>query len=272
MIKTSSFRNLPVATVLAFAAGLVSCQIRHAPPSHAADAFAGRAGTLVMIDCASGAVSDFRPEVSAERSAPCSTFKIWNTLVGLENGIVFSADEPFYKWDGTTRKISQWNRDLTLREAFQVSCVPAFRNLARKIGPERMQASIDQVGYGNHDISAGVDQFWLPTPGRRTILISPMEQAQLLCKLVVGRTPFSARSVATLKTIMKVRTTGRGVLYGKTGSGSDRAGETTQGWYVGFVESGGRTIAFACLAKGDKIQGKDARAIVETTLEGQGLL
>ena len=44
------------------------------------------------------------------------------------------------------------------------------------------------------------------------------------------------------------------------------------GWFVGFVESRGRTYAFACAAKGDKVQGKDARAIVERVLEAQGLL
>ena len=99
------------------------------------NAFAGREGALVIIDCSSGANSDFRPNASAERVAPCSTFKIWNALIGLESGIIASADEAFYRWDGQTRAIPAWNKDLTLQEAFQASCVPAFQALARQIHP-----------------------------------------------------------------------------------------------------------------------------------------
>ena len=144
------------------------------------NAFAGREGTLVIIDCSSGAISDFRPNAAAERVPPCSTFKIWNALIGFESGIIASAEEPFYRWDGQTRAISAWNKDLTLKEAFQASCVPAFQALARQIDPERMQSWIEKLGYGDRDISAGIDVFWLPAKGRKTILISPVEQAQLM--------------------------------------------------------------------------------------------
>ena len=112
--------------------------------------------------------------------APCSTFKIWNTLIGIESGIISSPDQPFYQWDGEKRSISAWNRDLTLREAFQASCVPAFQNLARQIESERMQYWLDRIEYGDRDTSAGIDVFWLPSKGRKTILISPTEQAQLV--------------------------------------------------------------------------------------------
>ena len=56
---------------------------------------------------------------ATERMAPCSTFKIWNALIGLESGIIASADEAFYRWDGQTRAIPAWNKNLTLKEAFQ---------------------------------------------------------------------------------------------------------------------------------------------------------
>jgi hypothetical protein len=36
--------------------------------------------------------------------------------------------------------------DLTLKEAFQASCVPAFQNLARTIGPVKMQGWLDKIG------------------------------------------------------------------------------------------------------------------------------
>jgi beta-lactamase class D len=123
-----------------------------------------------------------------------STFKIWNTLIGLENGIISSAEDAFYKWDGETRSIPEWNKDLTLKEAFQGSCVPAFQNLARKIGPQRMRLWIEKIDYGDHNISSGVDVFWLPAIGRKSLLISPEEQAKLIYRLVLGKLFFRESS------------------------------------------------------------------------------
>jgi beta-lactamase class D len=236
------------------------------------EAFAGRDGALVLIDCTSGAVSDCRPQVSGEKLPPCSTFKIWNTLIGTETGIISSGDQDLYRWDGETRAIAEWNRNLTVKEAFRVSCVPAFQDLARKIGPVAMQSWLDRIGYGDRDMSAGIDCFWLPAKGRKTILITPMEQAQLLRRLTTGKLPFGEKALAVLKDVMMVRQTDRGILYGKTGSGADDSGRYTLGWFVGYVETGGQTYSFACALKGDNVMGKDARNVVEIVLERQGLL
>jgi len=236
------------------------------------NAFAGREGALVIIDGSSGAISNLRPNTAAERVAPCSTFKIWNALIGIETGIIASADEAFYRWDGQTLAIPAWNKDLTFKEAFQASCVPAFQALARQIGPERMQSWIEKLGYGDRDTSAGIDVFWLPAKGRKTILISPVEQAQLMHRLVAGKLPFSRTSLTVLKEMMLVRKTDNGVLFGKTGSGADDRGTFVVGWFVGYVESNEKTYAFACTAQGEGIMSKDARAIVEAVLEKQGLL
>ncbi len=234
------------------------------------DAFAGHEGAFVIIDCASGDESDFG--ASSEKLPPCSTFKIWNSLAGLETGIIYSPDEAFYKWDGVKRSIADWNRDLTFKEAFRVSCVPAFQELARKIGRDRMQEWIDKIGYGDRDISAGIDVFWLPAKDRKTILISPEEQACLISRLVTGRLPVTEKSKNVIREIMLVRKTDRGILYGKTGSGADESGKYNLGWFVGYVESGGKTYAFACFGRGENFMGKDARTIVEKVLTGSKLL
>lgn len=242
-------------------------------PDKAAKAvFADRKGTLVIIDCSSEATSIFHPEESSTKLPPCSTFKIWNTLIGLENGIITSPEDAFYQWDGETRFIPEWNKDLTLKEAFQVSCVPAFQNLARKIGSQRMRSWIDKIDYGDRDISSGVDVFWLPAAGRKTLLISTEEQAKLIYRLVSGKLPFSDKAKAGLKNIMAIKKTEHGVLYGKTGSGVDDTGTLHLGWFVGYVESNGNTYAFACVIKADMLTGKDARVIVETILEQNGYL
>ena len=228
---------------------------------------------LVIVNRSSGAVTDVNPELSARRLSPCSTFKIYNTLIALRLGLLKGADDSWYTWDGVHRDIEEWNRNLTLREAFRVSAVPAFQALAREIGPERMKTYIDRIGYGNGDISSGIDTFWLPRSGKAGILISANEQVALLNKLLDGRLPFSGKELKTLHEVMLVAETPKGKLYGKTGSGRSAEGEEELGWFVGFLESGGAEYVFACnITGGEHPSGKAARAIVENVFRSQNLL
>ncbi|MEI8246691.1 MAG: penicillin-binding transpeptidase domain-containing protein [Lentisphaerota bacterium] len=251
---------------------LARAEVLPIPEKSVETAFGGRNGAFVIIDCSSQAVSAFHPEMVAEKLPPCSTFKIWNTLIGFENGVISSPEDSFYKWNGKIYSRPEWNKDMTLKEAFRVSCVPAFQNLARKIGPEKMQLWLDKIKYGDCNTSAGIDVFWLPEKGRKPLLISPAEQAELICSLVNGKLPFSEKSRAALKELMAAKKTVNGAFYGKTGSGDDDNGKFNLGWFVGYVESGGRTYAFACVVKGSALTGMDARRIVETVLEKHGLL
>ncbi len=114
---------------------------------------------------------------------------------------------------------SDQNRDQTLKEAFQSFCVPAFQNLATKIGVAAMQQWIDTIAFGDRDISSGIDDFWLSREGKKSIRISPLEQARLISRLVNGEAPFSEKARAILKEVMLVRKTETGAFYGKTGSG-----------------------------------------------------
>lgn len=228
---------------------------------------------LVIYDRSTGALINHDPALSARRLSPCSTFKIYNTLIGLELGLLKGPDEPWYMWDGVRRDIDGWNRDLTLREAFRVSAVPAFQDLARQIGADRMNEYIQQIDYGTGDISSGVDIFWLPRPGRTSIMISADEQVALLNRLLDGKLPFSEKNVAVVRDIMKVAQTEKGTLYGKTGSGKGADGKGGVGWFVGFLDSNNTTYVFACnITGGDNPSGKVARAIVENIFKSQGLL
>lgn len=261
-----------ILLLCAMAMAVTSCRSSQQSLSAAKEPFGGLGGALVLVDCSSGRARTFRPDVANTRLPPCSTFKIVNALIGIEEAIVTSPQQSFYQWDGVERAIPTWNRDLSFREAFQASCVPAFQNLARQIGTERMQDWIDKIGYGNRDISSGTDVFWLPSSGRQTILISPMEQARLIQRIIAGDVPFSKRSLAVLKELMFIRNTEAGRLYGKTGSGTDANGTFVLGWFVGYVESKGKTYAFACIAQGQNVMSKQARAIVDGVLESEGIL
>jgi beta-lactamase class D len=233
----------------------------------------GYDAALVIYNRGSGEVINADLASGARRLSPCSTFKIYNTLIGLELGLIKGADDPWYEWDGVERFIDGWNQDLTLREAFKVSAVPAYQLLAREIGETRMKEYIEKIGYGSEDISAGIDVFWLPRPDVTSIKISAEEQADLLNKLLDGKLPFSAKNTAILRDIMLVEKTDKGVLYGKTGSGSGPDGEWNLGWFIGFLESGGVTYVFACnITGGKEPSGKTARSIVENIFRVKGLL
>lgn len=236
------------------------------PEAALTKAFDGRQGALVLTDCKTGKTERYHPALCATPLPPCSTFKIWNTAIGLETGILTSADQPFFKWDGEKRFIDDWNQDLTLRQAYAFSCVPAYQALARKIGLKRMNAWIRKLDYGNHDTASGNDVFWLPAPDRTPILISADAQAGLIRRLVTGDLPFSKDTLAILKDIMTAKTTGRGTLYGKTGTGGPGKNTPAVGWFVGYLVSEKSTVAFACVLTGKDATGKNARALVEKLL------
>jgi beta-lactamase class D len=71
----------------------------------------GKNGAFVLICDSTGEVVDSNPESSVKRLPPCSTFKIWNVLVGIEEDVLTDAVEPFYQWDGVKRSIEAWNKE-----------------------------------------------------------------------------------------------------------------------------------------------------------------
>ena len=242
-------------------------------------AFGDMEGTLVLRDCASGEEVVFAGSLADTAFGPCSTFKIWNSLIGLEEGLISEPDGEFWPWDGVERDFAAWNADQTWRSAFAASCVPAFQELARKLGPDRMQAWLEKLDYGNKDQCGRPDAFWLPRAGQRTIMITPRQQARMICRMTGGHLPVRAESVAKLADVMKLAETERGTLYGKTGSGlrghpdgPKSEADFDMGWLVGFVESGRKKYAYACLVLGEGLTGKDARRVVETALGAAGLL
>lgn len=226
-----------------------------------------------LLDRSTGKWSRLHPDLTARRLAPCSTFKIYNTLIGLELGLIRGPDDPWYRWDGVRREFPDWNKDLTLREAIRASSVPAFQSLARRIGIRRMRHYIDRLPYGSRDLSSGVDLFWLPGKGRTSITISADEQVSLLNKLFDHQLPFSERNIGILREVLRVSETPQGVLYGKTGTGLGADGRPDLGWFVGFLERGGKTYLFACNLTGPgNPTGLTARRYVEDLFRSRGWL
>lgn len=187
-------------------------------------------GTVLVYDREEDLYFAGNAQLAEQRFIPASTFKIFSALVALETGVIADPGA-IMKWDGVVRTRTELNRDLTLLEGFRLSAVPHFQALVREIGEERMQQHIDAVGYGNRDISGGIDQFWLTGALR----ISPREQVAFLVALYNNVLPFSQRSMDMVKTLMLSEDTSQQRVHSKTGL-AVLDGDQNTGWWVGWVE------------------------------------
>jgi beta-lactamase class D len=201
----------------------------------------GTAGTFVgyKIDDYLIIVSD--KERSGQAMLPASTFKIPNSLIALETGVVADPDKDVFKWDGVTRSIEAWNRDHTMRSAIAASAVPVYQEIARRIGAERMQKYLDLLEYGNRDIGGGIDQFWLTG----NLRIDPVQQVDFVDRLRRGTLPVSKRSQDLVRDILPVTKVGDSIIRAKSGLLGAETGKPSLGWLVGWVEKGDTPTVFA---------------------------
>lgn len=173
------------------------------------------------------------------RYPAASTFKIANTLIALEENFVTDSSSRF-TWNGQRYDIAAWNRDQTLKSAFQVSCVWCYQRLAEQIGLKNYQSYLQLMDYGQLDKeSVDLTRFWLDG----SLTISANEQIDFLRKVYQRAFPFKASSYNTLNEIMLVKQTSDYTIRAKTGWATSR--HPNVGWYVGWVETPGDTWFFA---------------------------
>nr|WP_244893338.1 class D beta-lactamase [Maribacter hydrothermalis] len=170
---------------------------------------------------------------------PASTFKIPNTIVGLETGVIRS-DSTIFKWDGEEKWLKAWEQDLVLKDAFQFSCVPCYQEVAREIGVDRMNDYIKILKYGTLDIdSVNIDNFWLEGKSR----ITQFQQIDFLKRFYKNELPISRRTSEIVKSILLIKNTDHYRLSGKTGLSN--VNEDYNGWFVGYLEQDNNTYFFA---------------------------
>ncbi|WP_371363681.1 Methicillin resistance mecR1 protein [Sporomusa rhizae] len=229
----------------------------------------GFTGTFIMYDEAQDQYTVFNEPQSTQRLSPCSTFKIYNSLIGLETGVLDTEDVyTLIKWNGTQYPFPAWNHDQTLASATRDSVVWYFQELASRIGAKRMQENLDKIGYGNRDISGGLTTFWL----RSSLQISAREQVDLLYKLYSGKLPVSPENVEVVKRNITLSESDGIRLMGKTGSGFEN-GKWKLGWFVGSVEKQGKHYYFATnIQAPDGAIGGKAREITKAILKDLGVL
>lgn len=196
-------------------------------------------GTILIFDEEENALYFNDLEGAYTGQLPASTFKIPNTIIALETGVA-SGPEHLFPWDGTDRWLDAWEQDLTLKQAYSVSCVPCYQEVARAVGPEKMRSELVRLGYPEMVFdSATVDNFWLQGESR----ITPYQQIQFLRRLYHEELPIRKTTQTAIREIMLREQTEAYSLSGKTGWSID--GEKNNGWFVGFLERGGKVYYFA---------------------------
>lgn len=170
---------------------------------------------------------------------PASTFKIPNSLIALETGVVEN-DSTLFKWDGKKRWLKQWEQDLIFKEAFHLSCVPCYQDVAKRIGTTKMVDWLEKFNYGNMQVdSNNIDTFWLEGKSR----ISQFQQIDFLKRFYSSQLPISYRTKRIMKQMMVSEEKENYKLSGKTGLSVSNG--INSGWYVGYVETGDKVFLFA---------------------------
>lgn len=169
---------------------------------------------------------------------PASTFKITNSMIGLETGVV--KDTTVFKWDRTPQRLPAWEKDLLLREAFHASCVPCYQQVARGIGADRMNEWLKKLDYGKMEVdSNSIDLFWLVGESK----ISQFQQIDFLKRLYYDKLPISEKTSKYMKEMIVMEANDRYKLSGKTGW-AIRDGHNN-GWFVGYLEQENKVYFFA---------------------------
>lgn len=224
-------------------------------------------GSFVLLDLESGHYQVYNDANSKKRVSPDSTYKIISSLVGLETEVVTNENAQM-EWDGTIHPFEQWNKDQTLTSATINSVSWYFQKVDSLVGKTRIESYLKQMGYGNVDLSGGINEFWLES----SLKISPIEQVKILEKLYTYELPFSRRNIDIVKKTIKLSDQDKITLYGKTGTGIVN-GNQLNGWFVGFVESKGKVFAFATNIQGKVwTDGATAKTITLSILKDKNIL
>ena len=200
-------------------------------------------GCFAMLNNKDGQITVYNLAVDTQRVLPASTFKIVNSLIGIETGKI-TDEKMVIKWDGIKRSHEEWNKDMDMAEAFKVSCVPYYQEVARRIGRDTMQFWLDTLHYGNMQIGSRIDSFWLDN----SLRISPDEQLGLIEKLYFGQLPFQVRTQQIVRDVMLQENNTLYKLSYKTGWATDENNNQI-GWIVGWIEENIHPYFFVTLIK-----------------------
>ena len=218
-------------------------------------------GTLVISSLNSEKNYIYNNSRALTRFIPASTFKIPNTLISLEEGVIKDENE-IIKWDGKIRSYDIWNKDQTLQSAIAFSCVWCYQKFAKEIGNDKYLDYLKKIHYGNEKTGLDISTFWL----EGYIKISVFEQIDFLKRLYKNDLPFNQKNIDITKKILTVENTNNYVMKAKSGwSGKI-------GWYIGYVETKNDIWFFALNGDISKEELKYRKQIVMESLKIKNII
>jgi beta-lactamase class D len=188
-------------------------------------------GCFLLKSLKSGQLYVYNSDRCEKGFTPASTFKIPNSIIALETGI--ASDENLrIEWDSVLRQVPAWNQGHSMKTAFKVSCVPYYQEIARRIGPVKMQEWVNKLQFGRMDIrKETIDNFWLKGKSE----ITPYQELNFMERLAKKELPIKPSTVHKMRDLMLIASDSSGLeMRGKTGWGI--VGDQNVGWFVGYVE------------------------------------
>ena len=177
--------------------------------------------------------------MAVTRTLPDSTYKIYDALFALEEGII-TPEDSLLTWNHEDYPFESWEQDQTLQTAMSGSVNWYFETLDHQLGRNVIQNYIQEIGYGNEDMNQAPSSYWLEA----TPKISPVEQVELLNAFYQNTFNFAPENIQAVKDSICLSSSADGTLYGKTGT-RRIDGQDMNGWFIGFVETTDNTYFFA---------------------------
>lgn len=233
--------------------------------------FIGYEGSFVLYDLNGDTWKVYNMEQATLRTAPNSTYKIYDALFGLEEGVI-APDDSFMAWDGTKHPFEAWNGNQDLPSAMQSSVNWYFEEIDARIGGAAIQDYIRKIGYGNELVNANLSSYWM----QGTLKISPVEQVELLTALYDNRFGFAPENINAVKNSICLFSSehfssASKSFYGKTGTGRVD-GQDVNGWFIGYIEAAGNTYFFATnIQAAENATGSKASEISFSILSHMGI-
>ena len=228
--------------------------------------FNGYEGSFVFYDLNDDTWNVYDMEQATLRTAPNSTYKIYDALFGLEEGVI-APDDSFMAWDGTNHPFEAWNRNQDLFSAMQSSVNWYFEEIDKQIGSSAIQNYIRKIGYGNEIVNADLSAYWM----QGALKISPIEQVELLTALYNNQFDFAPENINAIKNSICLFSSESKNFYGKTGTGRVD-GQDVNGWFVGLLETAGNTYFFATnIQAAENATGSKASEISLSILSHMGI-
>jgi len=228
--------------------------------------FHGYEGSFVLYDLKGDTWNIYDMEQATLRTSPNSTYKIYDALFGLEEGVI-TPNDSFMAWDKTDYPFEAWNGNQNLFSAMQSSVNWYFEEIDKQIGSSAIQDYIRKIGYGNEDVRNSRTAYWM----QGTLKISPIEQVELLAALHNNRFDFAPENIDAIKNSICLFSSESKTLYGKTGTGRVD-GQDVNGWFVGYIETSDNTCFFATnIQAAENATGSKASEISLSILSHMGI-